>query len=126
MTRIVSINSLRRNVQYRRAWYCTARKHGLVRVFPFDTYERATEGPVLGKSGEAILLSSLNNSRAMKESGLAWAWCWACEKWVQASRMTQEDLLVAYYRAGVSIRVDQRAASKVHSRRAQGARNCKS
>ena len=95
-----------------------------MRVYPYDTYERATEGPILGVSGEAILLSSLNNSKSVKETGYKWAWCWACQKWVQSTRMTQENLLLAYYnRKGVSVRVDEREAKRVHSRRAQGVRN---
>jgi hypothetical protein len=91
-------------------YYCSNVAPGLHRVYPYDRIDMTTEGPVIGKSGEAILLTSLNNSAQIRESGMKWAWCFSCDKWVQASRRTQQDLLLEYLRRpGVSMRLTARS-----------------
>jgi len=80
------------------------------RVFPYDGLERLTEGPVIGKSGEAILLTSLNNTKSIRETGMLWGWCHSCGMWVQCTRKTQHDLLLDYIsRKDVSMRVQGRS-----------------
>jgi hypothetical protein len=77
------------------------------RVFPYDSYESLTEGPVEGKHGP-ILLYSLNSK--VKSNGAAvvkWAWCFACGDWVQATRRTQHQVMLDYVsRTNVQLRVE--------------------
>ncbi len=71
------------------------------RVFPFDKYEVATEAPVLGRRGEPILLRSANAHDVEERL----AWCWSCNQWRRAVRLTEKDFLLMYLkRKGVVVR----------------------
>ena len=78
------------------------------RVFPYDSYESLTEAPEPGKKGAPVLLYSLNS--AVKGTGttvVKWAWCFACDDWVQATRRTQHQVMLDYVRrTNVQMRVD--------------------
>lgn len=76
-------------------YYCT--RDPRHRVFPFDRFdlEAGVEAPVPGKSGEQVLLSTLNSNI---EPGMPkWGYCWACEMTVQCQRKTQHQVRLEYY-----------------------------
>jgi hypothetical protein len=91
--------------EYKKAWFCTARRHrhGFVRVFPYELAEHETHAPVVGWRGAPILLRSFNAQLAAAGEP-RWAWCWGCDKWVQAARLTHEELLLAYFSRPVTRR----------------------
>jgi hypothetical protein len=62
------------------------------RVFPFDKYEQSTVAPGFGRKGEPILLFSANQHDPEERV----AWCWSCNQWVRAIRMTEKDFLLLY------------------------------
>lgn len=89
-----------------------------IRVFPYDAIDRelGLEAPMVGKSGEAVLLSTLNSDPVKDSKGvyLKWAWCWACNTFVQCIRKTNAEIRMSYLnRHGISIRnrTSQRKAS---------------
>lgn len=99
-------------------YYCT--RVPAHRVFPYDGFEKLTEAPVHGKSGEAVLLSSLNSGLAPDD--LRWGWCWACNQWVQCFKRTQHELMRDYLaRTGVSIRTTTDSVEGKRLRAAQSA-----
>jgi hypothetical protein len=87
-------------------YYCSA--NPLHRVFPYDQFDAFTEAPLTGKSGEAVLLTSLNSG--LPPEAMRWAWCWACNEWVQCFKRTQHELIADYLkRKGISIRLNGQA-----------------
>ena len=88
-------------------FFCT--KDPRHRVFPYDSLESLTLAPVTGKTGEGVLLISLNAQLAKAGSDYRWGYCWACGEWVQASRRTRDQVMRDYLqRQGVSFRVEGR------------------
>lgn len=98
-------------------YYCT--KDPRHRVFPYDSIDLdfGVEAPVVGKSGEVVLLSTLN---ANPVDGYKWGWCWACGMFVQCIRRTQHQINLEYTRRkGVTLRRNATAvATRQEERRA--------
>ncbi len=93
-------------------YYCT--KDTRHRVYPYDIFDSATEAPITGKTGEAVLLRTLNSGLSVTK----WGWCWACEEFVQCQRRTQHQVMAEYYkREGVTIRVNQKELTKKTDRK---------
>lgn len=94
-------------------YFCTANKKH--RVFPYDAIDRelGIEAPALGRSGEAVLLSTLNAHPPEGKKGepvIKWAWCWACDSFVQCVRRTQAEVRAEYmHRSGVVVRSRRRS-----------------
>lgn len=91
------------------------------RVSPYDTREELTEAPEPGRSGDPVLLRSLNADRRAR--GLpALAWCWVCDGWIEAYGLSGLELDYRYYeRRGVVFRFSGRTrkafAEELESRR---------
>jgi hypothetical protein len=98
-----------RNGQLVPRHYCS---HCDRRVYPFDTFEAATEAPIKGVSGERVMLYSLNSqrlaaARKLGERPVRIAWCWECDNWVETYQQTRHDELLRYLRRrGVVFRLD--------------------
>lgn len=93
-------------------WFCTSTSHPLTRVFPYDGFDALTEAPQNGQTGKAVLLRSLNGNKAVRESGLKWAWCWSCGDFVQSYRRSQYDIALEYVlRPGIRIRSKSKATT---------------
>lgn len=85
----------------------TCPTHRSTRVYPYSGHERdfRTEAPVLGASGEPVLLASLNNARRVRGEA-PFAYCWECGDWVEAEGETRAHVAARYLaRSGIRFRL---------------------
>lgn len=71
------------------------------RVIPFDKFEKRTEAPEVGKSGDPVLLISYNSDH--REERIAW--CFSCKGFRTCERLGEAEILELYAkRRGVHVR----------------------